>query len=79
MPTTRAERRNSFVSKATVAEASKAAPRLVSVADATVMLGLGPSTVWSMISEGRLPSVKLGGRRLVPVSAIDRIVEGAGA
>jgi excisionase family DNA binding protein len=38
-------------------------------------LGLGRTTVNAMISDGRLESVKLGGRRLVKVASIRRLIE----
>jgi excisionase family DNA binding protein len=37
-------------------------------------LGLGRTTVNAMISDGRLESVKLGGRRLVKVASIRRLI-----
>jgi excisionase family DNA binding protein len=38
-------------------------------------LGLGRTTVNAMISDGRLESVKLGGRRLVKVASIRRLID----
>ncbi|WP_397603994.1 helix-turn-helix domain-containing protein [Sphingorhabdus sp.] len=38
-------------------------------------LGLGRTTVNAMISDGRLESVKLGGRRLVKVESIRRLID----
>ena len=42
----------------------------VSVMDAARRLGVGRSTVYSLISTGRLPSIKIGRRRLVRVEVI---------
>ena len=35
-------------------------------------LGVSRSTVWRLIQRGDLPSVRRGGRRLVPASAVQR-------
>lgn len=51
--------------------ASTAAPeRLLSVDEAADALGLGRTIVYSEIQAGRLTSVKVGRRRLVPSSAV---------
>jgi len=49
-------------------------PRFLSVAAAAKALGVSTVTVYRWTEAGRLPSVKFGARRLVPVEAIDRIV-----
>ena len=38
--------------------------------DAGKSLGVGRTTVWSLVRSGQLPSVRIGRRRLVPVTAI---------
>ena len=43
---------------------------LVSVEEAGRALGISRSTVWRMIQRGRLASVRRGGRRLVPKTAL---------
>ncbi|MGH7331538.1 MAG: helix-turn-helix domain-containing protein [Candidatus Rokuibacteriota bacterium] len=48
---------------------SRAAPPLT-VIEAGHALGISPSTIWRMIRRGELPSVRRGGRRLVPGSAL---------
>jgi excisionase family DNA binding protein len=45
------------------------------VKDAAEALSIGTSTVWRMISEGRLKRVKIGGRTLIPASEIARLLE----
>jgi excisionase family DNA binding protein len=45
-------------------------PSLVSVAEAGRALGVSLSTVWRRIRRGALPSVRRGGRRWVPESAL---------
>ena len=43
---------------------------MVTVEEAGSTLGVSRSTVWRLIQRGDLPSVRRGGRRLVPASAI---------
>lgn len=53
------------------AEAAPAAPdRLLSIDEAGAALGLGRSLVYQEISGGRIRSIKVGRRRLVPAVAI---------
>ncbi len=49
-------------------------PILVSVAEARGLLGVGHTTVYSLISTGVLPSLKIGERRLIPLAAIEEFV-----
>ena len=42
----------------------------MSVDEAADALGIGRSTLYRELSAGRLPSVKIGRRRLIPASAI---------
>ena len=42
----------------------------VSVANAGHLLGVSRSTIWRMIRRGELPSIRQGGRRLVPAEAL---------
>lgn len=46
------------------------ATQLVTVEAAGRALGVSRSTVWRLIQRGDLPSVRRGGRRLVPVTAL---------
>ena len=50
-------------------------PIFVSIADAAKALGLGRTSVYVMIGDGRLDAVKLGNRRLVTIESIRRLVE----
>lgn len=43
---------------------------MVTVDEAGLALGVSRSTVWRLIRRGDLPSVRRGGRRLVPSTAI---------
>ena len=49
-------------------------PRAVSVATAAAALGLGVATAWRLIHSGEIRSMRLGGRVLVPVRELDRLV-----
>ena len=49
-------------------------PALLSVQACAVLMGLSRTTVFSLIHEGSLRSVKVGTRRLVPRVAIDEFV-----
>jgi len=46
------------------------AAELISVDEAGRALGVSRATVWRLIQRGDLPSIRRGGRRLVPSSAI---------
>ncbi len=48
------------------------AQELISVEEAGRALGVSRSTVWRLIQRGDLPSVRRGGRRLVPEDAARR-------
>jgi excisionase family DNA binding protein len=43
---------------------------MITVEEAGRALGVSRSTVWRMIQRGDLPSVRRGGRRLVPATAV---------
>jgi excisionase family DNA binding protein len=43
---------------------------MVTVEEAGRTLGVSRSTVWRLIQRGDLPSIRRGGRRLVPASAV---------
>jgi excisionase family DNA binding protein len=49
--------------------------RAVSVPEAGLILGLGRSTIYTAVVKGIVPSVWVGGRRLVPVTALERLLE----
>jgi excisionase family DNA binding protein len=46
----------------------------VSISDATKALGLGRTSIYVMIADGRLDAFKLGRRRLVRIDSIRRLV-----
>ena len=50
--------------------------RLMSIAQAARALGIGRTALYSEIGAGRIRSVKVGRRRLVPSSAITEVAAG---
>jgi excisionase family DNA binding protein len=53
--------------------------RLISINEAAKLLGLSRITVYRMAESGRLPSVKLGSRRLIAESVINGLIAAATA
>jgi excisionase family DNA binding protein len=53
--------------------------RLLDVKEAAAALGIGRSTIYQELDAGRLRSLKVGRRRLVPSSATTEYINGAGA
>ncbi len=49
-------------------------PALLSVQDCADLLGLSRTTTFSLIREGRIRSIKVGTRRLVPRTAVEQFV-----
>ena len=43
--------------------------------DVAEMLSLGRTTVVALVSNGDIPSIKIGGRRLIPRRDLDEFVE----
>lgn len=48
--------------------------RLVSIKDAAAILAISPWTVRAWVTQGRITSAKLGTRRLIPESEINRLL-----
>lgn len=48
-------------------------PLLVSVERARTMLGLGRTKIYELLNAGEIPSRILGGRRLIPVAALEAL------
>lgn len=49
-------------------------PRCLRVEDAARLLNVGRSTAYDLIRTGRLRSIKIGRRRLVPRDALDALL-----
>lgn len=45
--------------------------------DAAKALSLGRSTIYKLINEGKLKSVTIAGRTLIPRAEIERLISGA--
>jgi excisionase family DNA binding protein len=55
---------------------NREADRLLSIEQAARALGIGRTALYSEIGAGRIRSVKVGRRRLVPSSAITEVASG---
>jgi excisionase family DNA binding protein len=51
------------------------ARRTFTIEEAGQMLGLGRNTAYALAKSGRLPTIRLGRRLLVPKAALDRLLE----
>lgn len=61
------------------ATSPRAPDRLYSIDEAAAALNLGRSLLYSEIAAGRLRSIKVGRRRLIPAAAIATYIERAAA
>lgn len=52
-------------------------PLVTSVTQAATTLGLGRTSIYALIREGRLEAVKIGRRTLVKVDSIRRLIASA--
>lgn len=52
--------------------------RALSIAEAAQTCGLSRATLYRLIEQKKLLTVKLGARRLVPVAALDALLNGGG-
>ena len=50
-------------------------PVTISISGAAKALGLGRTTIYSLISEGRLETIKLGRRHLIKTASIKRLID----
>ncbi len=55
--------------------ANGATARAVKMESAAELLGVGRTTAYGLVASGALRSLKIGSRRLVPLSAIDEFIE----
>ncbi len=49
---------------------------LLAVPEVARRLGMGRSFVYQLVMKGEIPSIKLGRARRIPVSALEKFVEG---
>ena len=50
--------------------------RAVSIREAANSCGLSRATMYRLLKDGKLSTIKIGARRLVPVAAIDALLNG---
>ncbi len=50
---------------------------VLSIPEAASRLGIGRNTAYEAVRRGEIPSVRIGGRILVPISALEQLLEGA--
>jgi excisionase family DNA binding protein len=65
--------------KAEAATTADAPDRLYGIPEAAAALGIGRSAVYDELAAGRLRSLKVGRRRLIPAGAVREYIEQAGA
>ncbi len=51
-------------------------PLAISINDTAKALGLGRTSIYALIAEGRLEALKLGRRTLVKMASVKRLVAG---
>jgi hypothetical protein len=51
-------------------------PIAVNIPDAAKIAGIGQSTIWQLIKDGKLDSRKVAGRRVIPYDALQALVLG---
>lgn len=52
--------------------------KTVTVEEAAQALGIGRSAAYEAAKKGQLPTIRIGRRLLVPIIALDRLLEQAG-
>ena len=52
--------------------------RTISVNEAAKILGIGRSAAYEGVKSGQIPAIRVGGRWLVPLAALDRMLAEAG-
>ena len=60
-------------------EQAPVARRALGILEAAKAIGVSRSSLYRLRAQGRLDTVKVGSRRLVPVEAIDALLEKAAA
>lgn len=63
------------IQPSTLATCRPSMPACLSVEDTALQLGIGRTSVYALIKEGKLGSVKLGRRRVVPLQAITEMLQ----
>jgi excisionase family DNA binding protein len=50
--------------------------RALSIPEAAATCGISRATLYRLLSDGKLTTVKIGDRRLVPIVALDALING---
>lgn len=50
----------------------------ISVEEAGRALGIGRNSAYEAVRRGQIPSLKIGGRYVIPRKALERLLDGAG-
>ena len=53
---------------------SKTLPRLLAIKQAIYEMGISRTAIYELINAGKLKTVKIGRRRLVPIEAIEELI-----
>jgi excisionase family DNA binding protein len=53
-------------------------PRLLAIKQAIYELGISRTALYDLINAGKLKTLKIGRRRLVPIEAIEELIAGLG-
>ena len=56
-----------------------AEPLALRINDAARVAGIGRTSLYELINEGKLKTIKVAGRRLIPMSALRELIETADA
>jgi excisionase family DNA binding protein len=57
-------------------QALRTKPRLFSIKEVVFELGISRTSLYELIKGGKLETIKIGRRRLVPTEAIERLIAG---
>ena len=49
----------------------------ITVTEAACRLGIGRNSAYEAVRRGEIPTIRIGKRILVPISALDRLLEGS--
>jgi excisionase family DNA binding protein len=60
-------------------QAARTMPRLLAIKQALYELGISRTAIYELIKAGKLKTVKIGRRRLVPLEAIEELVAELGS
>ena len=61
-----------------VTDPTRTERKTVTVEEAARMLGVGRNTAYEAVRTGELPSLRIGRRIVVPVRALERLLDSAG-